>query len=360
MPATSTAPAAPHHNGEAGTAPPRVYDTLIIGGGPGGLAAAIYLRRFMREVALFDKGNSRASWIPVSHNYPGFPDGVGGQALLDNLRSQLQRYGGSVTNATIDSLRIEDGSFVGSYQGGEVRALTVILATGIVDKSLPVDHWRDAVASGAIRLCPVCDGYDVVDQRIAIVSSPTNPIGHAMFMRSFSAQVVLFDRSEGAIISEDERAQLAAAGVAYVNSAVRKVRLSADLKPQLHTADGQVHAFDVLYPMLGEVAHSELAAALGAATADCGELLVDDAQATTVPGLYAVGDVVRGLNQISVAAGQAAIAATRIHNSLPWTLRPGVAAGAENGVAAGDKENGAAAGGKENGAAAGGAGGSGA
>ena len=58
-----------------------------------------------------------------------------------------------------------------------------------------------------------------------------------------------------------------------------------------------------------------------AETADCGELVVDDAQATTVPGLYAVGDVVRGLNQISVAAGQAAIAATRIHNSLPWTLR---------------------------------------
>ncbi len=75
--------------------------------------------------------------------------------------------------------------------------------------------------------------------------------------------------------------------------------------------------------MLGEIAHSDLAAALGAETADCGELVVDDAQATTVPGLYAVGDVVRGLNQISVAAGQAAIAATRIHNSLPWTLRPG-------------------------------------
>ncbi len=299
-----------------------VYDTLIIGGGPGGLTAAIYLRRFMRNVAVFDKGNSRASWIPVSHNYPGFPDGVGGNVLLDNLRAQLHKYGGCITEAGIDSLRIEDGTFVGSYEGGEVRALTVIMATGIVDKSLPVDHWRDAVSSGAIRLCPVCDGYDVVDQRIAIVSSETNPTGHAMFMRSFSSSVTLFDRTEGSIISDAEQQQLEAAGVQYVRSPVREVSLTADYKPVLHTGDGKAHAFDVLYPMLGEIAHSDLAASLGAETADCGELVVDDSQATTVPGLYAVGDVVRGLNQISVAAGQAAIAATRIHNSLPWTLRP--------------------------------------
>ncbi|WP_426194107.1 NAD(P)/FAD-dependent oxidoreductase [Massilia sp. DWR3-1-1] len=302
-------------------AAPLVHDTLIIGGGPGGLTAAIYLRRFMRNVALFDKGNSRASWIPVSHNYPGFPEGVGGNALLDNLRSQLGRYGGAITAAGIDSLHLEDGTFVGRYDGGEVRALTVIMATGIVDKSLPVDHWRDAVASGAIRLCPVCDGYDVIDRRIAIVSSASNPIGHAMFMRSFSADVTLFDRTEGSIVSDEELRQLQAAGVRYVRSPVREVRLGADLKPVLHTGDGQAHAFDVLYPMLGEIAHSELATALGADSADCGELLVDAWQATSVPGLYAVGDVVRGLNQISVATGQAAIAATRIHNTLPWTLR---------------------------------------
>src|SRR5450830_2023348 len=85
---------------------PDVYDTLIIGGGPGGLTAAIYLRRFMRRVAVFDKGNSRASWIPVSHNYPGFPDGVGGKALLENLRAQLQRYGGEITQGEITALRL--------------------------------------------------------------------------------------------------------------------------------------------------------------------------------------------------------------------------------------------------------------
>ncbi|MDB5917848.1 MAG: hypothetical protein JWR40_2082 [Massilia sp.] len=298
-----------------------VYDTLIIGGGPGGLTAAIYLRRFMRKVALFDRGNSRTSWIPVSHNYPGFPDGVHGPHLLDNLRAQLGRYGGEVTSGEIVGLRIEDGAFVGHYEGGEVRALTVLLATGIADVGLPIERWREAIACGAVRLCPVCDGYDVIDKRIAVVSSETNPIGHAMFMRAFSADVTLFDRSETSILTADERQQLEAAGVRYVSSMVRDVSLSEAMTPILNTANGQRWEFDVMYPMLGETARSELAVQLGADTADCGDLVVDDHQATNVAGLYAIGDVVLGLNQISVAAGQAAVAATRIHNTLPWTLR---------------------------------------
>jgi thioredoxin reductase (NADPH) len=307
---------------------PVVYDTLIIGGGPGGLTAAIYLRRFMRKVALFDLGHSRTSWIPVSHNYPGFPDGVHGPHLLDNLRAQLGRYGGEVTPGEILKLRIEDGAFVGQYEGGEVRALTVLLATGIADVGLPIERWRRAIACGAVRLCPVCDGYDVIDKRIAVVSSETNPIGHAMFMRAFSADVTLFDRSETSILTDEERQQLEAAGVRYVSSMVRDVSMSEAMTPILNTADGQSWEFDVMYPMLGETARSELAVQLGADTADCGDIVVDDHQATSVAGLYAIGDVVLGLNQISVAAGQAAVAATRIHNTLPWTLRqkPGPAA----------------------------------
>lgn len=300
---------------------PIIYDALIIGGGPGGLTAAIYLRRFTRKVALFDKGDSRLSLVPVSHNYPGFPEGVGGTELLANLRSQLARYDGEVTTAEITGLRIEDGAFVGQYDGGEVRALTVLIATGIKDTGLPIESWRAAVACGAVRLCPVCDGYDVIDKRIAVVSSEVKPTGHAMFMRAFSADVTLFDRTEGSILTAGERHALEAAGVRYISSAVCGVTMTDDMKPVLNTSSGKSYQFDVMYPMLGETARSDLAAALGAETGDCGELVVDEFQCTSIPGLYAAGDVVRGLNQISVATGAAAVAATRIHNTLPWALR---------------------------------------
>jgi thioredoxin reductase (NADPH) len=307
-----------------------VYDTLIIGGGPGGLTAAIYLRRFTRNVALVDKGNSRLRLIPVSHNYPGFPEGVPGHLLLGNLTAQLERYGGAVMPGEIVDLRIEDGHFVADYlpEGApedgvtQIRALTVITATGVADAGLPIENWREAIAFGSVRLCPVCDGFDVIDKRIAVATAETNPVGHALFMRTFSADVTLFERGSPSMLTDEDRRRLIAAGVRYVDSPLLSVTLDAAMKPVLHTEDGQDHAADVFYPMLGENARSGLAARLGAEVAQCEELVVDSHGATTVPGLYAIGDVTVGLNQIAVATGQAARAATHIHNRLPPALRP--------------------------------------
>ena len=306
-----------------------VYDTLIIGGGPGGLTAAIYLRRFTRKVALVDKGNSRLRLIPVSHNYPGFPEGVPGHILLGNLAAQLERYGGAVMPGEIVDLRIEDGLFVADYapEGapeGEplrIRALTVLLATGVADGGLPIENWREAIAFGSVRLCPVCDGFDVMDKRIAVATAAVNPVGHALFMRTFSSDVTLFERGSPSMLSGDDRRRLDAAGVRYVDSPLVSVTLDAAMKPVLHTEDGAEHAADVFYPMLGETARSSLAAKLGAQLAQCEEVVVDEHHATTVPGLYAIGDVTVGLNQIAVATGGAARAAVRIHNQLPPALR---------------------------------------
>jgi thioredoxin reductase (NADPH) len=306
-----------------------VHDTLIIGAGPAGLTAAIYLRRFTRDVAVVDKGNSRLRLIPVSHNYPGFPEGVPGTTLLANLNAQLERYGGSVVAGEILDLRIEDGLFVADClpEGGpadastQLRAYTVLLATGVADVGLPVELWREAIAFGSVRLCPVCDGFDVIDKRIAVATSEVNPVGHALFMRTFSTDVTLFERGPSSMLDDAGRRSLAAAGVRLVESPLLSVTLDAAMKPLMHTEDGAEYGADVFYPMLGEHARSGLAAALGAETAQCEELVVDAHGATTVAGLYAIGDVTVGLNQIAVATGQAARAATRIHNLLPPALR---------------------------------------
>ncbi|NHZ42925.1 NAD(P)/FAD-dependent oxidoreductase [Massilia aquatica] len=303
------------------TPSPIIHDTLIIGGGPGGLTAAIYLRRFRRNIILVDKGNSRLGWIPVTHNYPGFPDGVHGQELLDKLRDQLKRYEGEVIEGEVTRLVREDDCFVAAYEGGEIRARTVLLATGIADTGMPIEKFLEAVACGAVRLCPVCDGFDVLDQKIAVVTSDTNPVGHALFMRTFSADVTLFERTRTALVEPADRERLTSAGIRYVTSPLQGVTMSERMTPVMHTEDGESWHSDVLYPMLGETARSDLAVALGARAAACMELEVDDHQQTTVEGLYAIGDVAKGLNQISVAAGQAAVAATRIHNVLPHHFR---------------------------------------
>lgn len=252
--------------------------------------------------------------------------GVHGEYLLENLGKQLEHYGGRVMRGEITRLRQEDGLFVAEFHADddgarELRARTVLIATGIADGGLPIENWREAVAAGAVRLCPVCDGFDVMDKKIAVATAERNPVGHALFMRTFSADVTMFERSAQSLLSADDKRRLEQAGVRYVESQLLGVTMSEDMKPLLHTQDGADHVADVFYPMLGEVARSELAVSLGAQTSECAELVVDDHQCTSVPGLYAVGDVVCGLNQIAVATGEAAVAATRIHNRLPRTMR---------------------------------------
>ncbi len=299
----------------------RRCETLIVGGGPGGLTAAIYLRRFRRDVFVADKGHSRLSLIPLSHNYPGFPGGICGNELLQRLREQLTCYEGAIDDLEITALRKDGDIFVATHDGGEIHTPVVVLATGVADAGMPVEGWHEAVASGAVRLCPVCDGYDILDKRVAVVSQPHNRTGHALFMRTFSCDVTLFEREAGEPLSDDEAARLHDAGVRYVASPLKGVTLTDDKLPVLHTEDGEDYRFDVFYPMLGEKARSTLGVDMGAASGDCDKLVVDSHQRTTVPGLYAIGDVVVGLNQISVATGQAAIAATAIHNALPWQFR---------------------------------------
>jgi thioredoxin reductase (NADPH) len=301
--------------------PSKLYDTLIIGGGPGGLTAAVYLRRFRRDIVVVDKGNSRLQLIPVTHNFPGFPDGIQGPHLLDNLRSQLARYGGHVTDGEITSLTREGDYFTAEFDGGQLHARTVLLSTGIADAGMPIENWHEAIASGAVRLCPVCDGFDVLDKRIAVIGAPENCVGHSLFLRTFSNDVTLFERDTTTCPTDADQRRLSDANIQRIESPLRGVTMSSDMKPVLHTEDGQEHHFDVVYPMLGETARSGLATALGAETTDCDKLVVDEHQCTSVPGLYAVGDVVRGLNQISVAAGHAAVAATCIHSRLPRRYR---------------------------------------
>ena len=291
-------------------------DCLIVGAGPAGLTAAIYLARFRRSIAVVDNGASRASYIPLSHNYPGFPQGISGDELLARLRAQAERHGVKVTRGLVDCLDPCDGGFHATVGGERVFARKVLLATGIVDKEPEMRNLREAIGKGAIRLCPICDAFEVVDRKVAIYGPASESVGHAIFMRTYSADVTLLPTRDDVVPTAAQRAELAGAGIGRVDEAVREIFLAADGRPGARLESGAERFFDTIYVSLGCVARADLAVKLGAQVSDTGELFVDDHLRTSVPGLYAAGDVVSALNQISVATGHAAIAATDIHNQL--------------------------------------------
>lgn len=291
-------------------------DCLIVGAGPAGLVAALYLARFRRGVAVLDSGRSRAALIPVSHNFPGYPDGIGGTALLQQLGRQARRYGVAVTPGRVTRLGIDAaGGFMAATSVGELRAACVLLATGSVDITPPWPTAADAVRGGFLRYCPVCDGYEVIDRDIAVLGRGEHGAREALFLRHFTPQLVLLTGGGPARLTPALRDELAAAGIGVDEAAVVSGHVEGDAFV-CGFADGRCRGFDSVYLALGGRMRSGLARRLGAALTAKGELVVDAHMETTVPGLFAAGDVVAALSQIAVATGQAATAATAIHNRL--------------------------------------------
>jgi thioredoxin reductase (NADPH) len=292
-----------------------MLDCLIVGGGPAGLTAAIYLARYRRMTRVMDGGESRAALIPESHNYPGFR-GIAGPDLLCRLRDQAGLYGAVLERGRVSALnRGDDGIFIAKAGDSEIQARFVLLATGLVDEAPRIEGLTDGVYSGAIRFCPVCDGFEALDRRIGVIGNMEAAGKKALFLRTYSREVFLFR-----IDNEQHLAlELSAAGIIVVGRPIRVVR--ADDKVTVIVADGEGRDVDVLYPALGCKVRSGLATQLGALCTHQGNLRVDDYQQTTVPGLYAAGDVVTDLHQLTVATGHAAIAATAIHNKLPRNFR---------------------------------------
>lgn len=282
----------------------------MVGAGPAGLTAAIYLARFRRRVLVLDGGPSRASWIPESHNTPGFNRGVGGIELLRRLTQQAAQFGAEIRRGRVIALRRAGETFRATVGDEVLCAPYVILATGVLDRMPPLPGLEDAIRAGRVRVCPICDAYEAIDSRIAVLGDSDLGAREAAFLRTYSDQVALL-RSAGG----DGAAPGSASGAEVLDIKLMDISLGGD-RVRLTSTGQPDRVFDHLYLALGCTAQAELALACGAAHDAPGNLVVDAHQQTSIAGLYAAGDIVRGLNQIAVAAGEAAVAATAIHNRL--------------------------------------------
>lgn len=293
-------------------------DCLVVGGGAAGLTAAVYLGRYKRRALLLDDGGSRLQWIPRTRNVPGFPDGIEGPELLQRLRTHAAKYGTATVRTRVERLqKLDDGSFHAESPDGRWRARFVLLATGARDAEPEIEGIQAAIKAGQVRYCPVCDGYETQGLRVAVLGRAGHGLRESLFLSNWANELTWLAMSTQQEVAPADLAELRAAGVRIAGSAPRSIDCGVDgIGVRVELQDGQVLAFDTLYPALGLHHACELATALGARARENGQLEVDAHQQTTVEGLYAAGDVAVDLNQISVAAGHAAIAATAIHNRL--------------------------------------------
>lgn len=291
-------------------------DCLIVGGGPAGLTAAIYLARFHLKILLVDDGKGRAESIPCTHNHAGYPEGISGKELVRLMREQAQRYGARIEKDYVARLDLDGDLFCATWGSGSATARTVLLATGVKNRRPPMDEelHDDALQRGLIRYCPICDGYEVTDKKVGVIGSGGHGVAEAIFLRSYTSDVTLIAPDKALQVSAEDQEKLAIAGIETVDGPAQAVAIS-DRCIVVETADG-TFTFDSVYPALGSDTHTQLAEQVGARINEQGCLGVDARQRTSVAGLYAAGDVVVGLDQISHAMGEGGVAATTIRNDL--------------------------------------------
>jgi thioredoxin reductase (NADPH) len=300
-----------------------IRDCLIVGGGPAGLTAAIYLARFHLDILVVDGGKSRASGIPCTRNVSGFPDGIKGTELLQRMRDQVCKYGSKIETEFVTKLERNErnGMFTANWGSGEAKARTVLIATGVTNRRPPMDEelHEEALSRGLVRYCPICDGFEVTDKRVGVIGSDSHGVAEALFLRSYTADLTLIAPDKALRLKPEDYRALKDIGIECVDGPAQAVAIFNDCIV-VDTAEGH-YTFDSIYPALGSDTHTQLAEMVGASLSADQCMIVDRHMRTSVPGLYAAGDVVIGLDQISHAMGQGGVAATTIRNDLE-KLRP--------------------------------------
>jgi thioredoxin reductase (NADPH) len=295
-----------------------VRDCIIIGAGPAGLTAALYLGRYRRDPLVVHDGSARAARIPLTHNVPGFPEGISGVQLLERMTEHAQAYGATLMESRVTALsQWGDGFRITIDDGQILDARAVILATGILlnQVDLPHDVHEQAIKDDVLRYCAVCDAFEHIDRRIGVVGCEESGAGQALFLRRYSDQVTLFPDDPQAMDRAD-RKKLEIQGVRISHKPMVRVQPTSTAMEVWRDGDEAALEFDVIYPCFGTKPRTELAQQLGLSVDEGGCLGSGSHFETEIPGFFAAGDIVRGLDQISVAMGHGAIAATNVHSRL--------------------------------------------
>ena len=296
-----------------------ILDCLIVGGGPAGLTAAIYLARFHLDILVVDGGKSRAGWIPCTRNVSGFPDGIAGTELLQRMRDQACKYGAKIETEFVTQARARR----------EERPVHRDLGLGQRDRAHRPARYRS-------HQSPAADGRGASRRCLGARPHPLLPDlrrlrGHRQEGRRDRQRQPW--RRRGFVPAQlhrrrdPDRARQGDAAQARGLSEARRTRGSnaSTVRPRpspsasdciiVDTAEGH-YTFDTIYPALGSDTHIQLAEMAGADLSGDRCIKIDSHQRTSVPGLYAAGDVVIGLDQISHAMGEGGVAATTIRNDL--------------------------------------------
>jgi thioredoxin reductase (NADPH) len=301
------------------------YEVIVVGGGPGGLTTALYTTRLNHDTALVDRGGGRAAMMLDTHNVIGVTEETSGNEFLERAAEQLREYGTEVYRDTVTDIQRLEGTgprFELSTPEERLWADAVVLATGFTDERPDPPLPR---TGRGLHYCLHCDGYMFIDESVYVMGHSDTAAYVAMIMLNFTDDVDLLLRGDEPTWSERTGELLRAHPVSIVGMEIESVFKDEENPEWLggfEFEDGTTRDYKGGFAMYGSDYNDELATQLGCERNDDGTVAVDDDGQTTVDGVYAVGDLTPGNNQIPIAMGNGAQAGLAIHRELRTYPKP--------------------------------------
>jgi len=305
------------------------YDVAVVGGGPAGLTAALYTTRLGLDTVVVNRGGGRAAMMQDTHNVIGVTEDVAGVEFLQTAQEQVQAYGATYERGFVSDIERESDRFHLTTDDATLSARRVVLATGFSDEK--PDPPLPPTGRG-LHYCLHCDAYMFVDEPVYVMGHGDSAAYVAMIMLNFTDEVDLLLRGDDPTWSDETDRMLRAHPIDVIDAEITGMNRGSDgwlesfefadsvgqrpTRSRTESGDGTTREYRGGFPMYGSNYNNELAADLGCNRNDDGTVAVDDHGRTSVDGVYAVGDLVPGHNQIPVAMGQGAKAGIAIHMDL--------------------------------------------
>ena len=298
------------------------YEVAVVGGGPAGLSAALYTTRLGHDTVVVDRGGGRAAMMLDTHNVIGVTEDVSGNEFLETATEQVTEYGGSVVRDLVTEIDQQpDGRFRLSGNSTEILADRVVLGVGFSDERPEPPLPR---TGKGLHYCLHCDAYMFIDEPVYVMGTSDSAAYVAMIMLNFTDEVDILTRGDSIAWSDETQKLVEAHPVEVVHEDITGMNKSTDgWLESFEFEDGMLREYKGGFAMYGSNYNTELAETLGCELNDDGTIVVDDHGQTSLEGVYAVGDITPGHNQVPVAMGKGAKAGLAIHKELrtfPKTL----------------------------------------
>lgn len=286
------------------------FDVVVIGGGAAGLSAALVLLRARRNVAVIDAGTPRNA--PAS-NVHGFltREGMSPADLVATGRSEIALYGGVLIDGTVTA--VEPAFQVTLADGRTLSARRLLVATGLRDVVPDIPGVRERWGRDLLH-CPYCHGYEVRDKQLGVIGADAAAVRYAQIVRQWTHDLVYF--AVPATLTAEQRCELTTRAIGVVEGTIEQLVIDDDQLRGVQLDDGCVVPREAIFVPPRFVPTDQLLVSVGCAVDDTGWVVVDSTGRTSVPGVWAAGNVVDPRAQVITAAGAGSAAAIAINADL--------------------------------------------